>query len=184
MNEWWILLVYPWNLLATLQLVFRRKFKENFWSNVYLFSSVTYIKLFRQSLSEKVVYCSYPILPFGIVACTFFSDNLSRNSCIRFRLWVKPVVPGGGNQVTPVVSVSAACSVGFTEPPSMTLEMYCKNKSFWPPTLRLPSDGAYRANQSVDTILLVAAKWVAKEAELLSFDLRWQGLARVHVSDP
>ena len=30
MNEWWILLVYPWNLLATLQLVFRGKFKENF----------------------------------------------------------------------------------------------------------------------------------------------------------
>jgi len=29
------------------------------------------------------VYCSYPILPFGIVACTFFSDNLSRNSCVR-----------------------------------------------------------------------------------------------------
>ena len=28
------------------------------------------------------VYCSYPILPFGIVACTFFSHNLSRNSCI------------------------------------------------------------------------------------------------------
>ena len=27
------------------------------------------------------VYCSYPILPFGIVACTFVSDNLSRNSC-------------------------------------------------------------------------------------------------------
>ena len=26
------------------------------------------------------VYWSYPILPFGIVACTFFSDNLSRNS--------------------------------------------------------------------------------------------------------
>ena len=28
------------------------------------------------------VYWSYPILPFGIVACTFFSDNLSRNSSI------------------------------------------------------------------------------------------------------
>ena len=74
--------------------------------------------------------------------------------------------------MTPVVSVSAACSIGFTEPPSMTLEVYCNNKSFWPPTLRLPSDGASRANQSVDTILLVAAKGVAKEAELLSFDLR------------
>ena len=112
--------MYPWNLLATLQLLFRGKFKENSSSNVYLFSSVPYIQLFRQSLSEKVVYCSYPILPFGIVACTFFfSDNLSRNSCIRFRLWVKPVVPAGGNQMTPVVSFSAACSVGFTEPPSM-----------------------------------------------------------------
>ena len=27
-------------------------------------------------------YWSYPMLPFGIVACTFFSDNLSRYSCI------------------------------------------------------------------------------------------------------
>ena len=26
---------------------------------------------------------SYPILPFGIVACTCFSDNLSRNSCTK-----------------------------------------------------------------------------------------------------
>ena len=36
------------------------------------------------------MYWSYPILPFGIVACTFFSDNLSRNSCIYiyiYRLW-------------------------------------------------------------------------------------------------
>ena len=32
------------------------------------------------------VYWSYPILPFGIVACTFFSDNLSRNSCILKRI--------------------------------------------------------------------------------------------------
>ena len=30
------------------------------------------------------VYWSYPILPFGIVACSFFSDNLSRNSCKHF----------------------------------------------------------------------------------------------------
>ena len=29
------------------------------------------------------VYCAYPILPFGIVACTFFCDNISRNSCIQ-----------------------------------------------------------------------------------------------------
>ena len=28
-------------------------------------------------------YWSYPILPFGIVACTLFSDNLSRNSCLK-----------------------------------------------------------------------------------------------------
>ena len=34
------------------------------------------------------VYWSYPILPFEIVTCTFFSDNHSRNSCIRFvRFW-------------------------------------------------------------------------------------------------
>ena len=37
------------------------------------------------------VYWSYPILHFGIVACTFFSHNLSRNSCIRkgsdFTIW-------------------------------------------------------------------------------------------------
>ena len=31
---------------------------------------------------SRTVYWSYPILPFGIVACTFFFDNLSRNSCI------------------------------------------------------------------------------------------------------
>ena len=35
-------------------------------------------------------YWSYPILPFGNVTFTFFSDNLSRRSCIRPRLlWVK-----------------------------------------------------------------------------------------------
>ena len=28
------------------------------------------------------MYWSYPILPFRIFACTFFSDNVSRNSCI------------------------------------------------------------------------------------------------------
>ena len=37
----------------------------------------------------------------------------------------------------------------------MTLEMYCKNKRFCPPTLRLPTDGTH---ESVDMILLVAAK--------------------------
>ena len=32
--------------------------------------------------TKSLVLIKYPILPFGIVACTFFSDNLSRNSCI------------------------------------------------------------------------------------------------------
>ena len=27
-----------------------------------------------------------------------------------------------------------------------SLEMYCKNKRFCPPTLRLPTDGTYKAN--------------------------------------
>ena len=34
----------------------------------------------RQLQYREQVYRSYPILPFGIVACTFFSDKLSRNS--------------------------------------------------------------------------------------------------------
>ena len=34
------------------------------------------------SYKVRLVLIKYPILPFGIVACTFFSDNLSRNSCI------------------------------------------------------------------------------------------------------
>ena len=29
-----------------------------------------------------------PILPFGIVACTFFSDNLSQNSCMVRASWL------------------------------------------------------------------------------------------------
>ena len=33
-----------------------------------------------------IVYWSYPILPFLILACTFFSDNLSRHSCIYITL--------------------------------------------------------------------------------------------------
>ena len=33
------------------------------------------------SVSRNSVYWLYPILPFGIITCTF-SDNLSRNSCI------------------------------------------------------------------------------------------------------
>ena len=36
------------------------------------------------TVSGKVNW-SYPILPFGIVACTCFSDNLSRNSCTQKR---------------------------------------------------------------------------------------------------
>ena len=32
------------------------------------------------------LYCAYPILPFELVACTFFSDNLPRNSCNLVRL--------------------------------------------------------------------------------------------------
>ena len=32
--------------------------------------------------TKSLVLIKYPILPFGIVAYTFFSDNLSRNSCI------------------------------------------------------------------------------------------------------
>ena len=32
--------------------------------------------------TKSLVLIKYPILPFGIVTCTFFSDNLSRNSCI------------------------------------------------------------------------------------------------------
>ena len=35
-----------------------------------------------EEATKSVVLIKYPILPFGIVACTFFSDNLSRNSCI------------------------------------------------------------------------------------------------------
>ena len=31
---------------------------------------------------NSVLIINYPILPFGIVACTFFSDNPSQNSCI------------------------------------------------------------------------------------------------------
>ena len=30
--------------------------------------------------TKSLVLIKYPILPFGIVACTFFSDNLSRNN--------------------------------------------------------------------------------------------------------
>ena len=41
-------------------------------------------KYVRQLQSSETVYWWYPILPFGIVACTFFSDNLSRNSCIKY----------------------------------------------------------------------------------------------------
>ena len=37
----------------------------------------------NKSRFSGTVYWSHPILPFGIVACTFFSDNVSRNSCIR-----------------------------------------------------------------------------------------------------
>ena len=32
---------------------------------------------------KKTVHWLYPILPFGIVACTFVSDDLSRNRCIQ-----------------------------------------------------------------------------------------------------
>ena len=42
-------------------------------------------KLSSTATVSGTVYWSYPILPFGIVAYTFFSDNLSRNSCI---LWI------------------------------------------------------------------------------------------------
>ena len=31
---------------------------------------------------NSVLIINYPILPFGIVACTIFSDNPSQNSCI------------------------------------------------------------------------------------------------------
>ena len=34
----------------------------------------------------RAVNSQPPIIPFGVVACTF-SDNLSRNSCIRFKTW-------------------------------------------------------------------------------------------------
>ena len=30
-----------------------------------------------------------PILPFGIVACTFFPDNLSRNSCMMYNIGLR-----------------------------------------------------------------------------------------------
>ena len=39
-------------------------------------------KLSSTATVSGTVYWSYPILPFGIVVCTFFSDNLSQNSCI------------------------------------------------------------------------------------------------------
>ena len=31
---------------------------------------------------NSVLIINYPILPFGTVECTFFSDNPSQNSCI------------------------------------------------------------------------------------------------------
>ena len=44
--------------------------------------------LIRQATVSGTVYWSYPIIPFGIVACTFFSDNLSQNSCIYIYIYI------------------------------------------------------------------------------------------------
>ena len=43
--------------------------------------SWTCLRVLKEA-TKSLVLIKYPILPFGIVAYTFFSDNLSRNSCI------------------------------------------------------------------------------------------------------
>ena len=59
------------------------------------------------------------------------------------------------------------------EPPVMTLEDVLQKQTFLPANTSSPYRW-YIQDESVDKILLVAAKWVAREAEL-PFDLRWQG---------
>ena len=67
-------------------LIFKEIWKNGTGGHGHMFASAKgkQQKYVRQLQSSGTVYWSYPILPFGIVACTFFSDNLSRNSCIKY----------------------------------------------------------------------------------------------------
>ena len=52
------------------------------------------------------LYCSYPVLPFGIVACK--SDNLSRNSCICMYFYLKAF------QISSQILTSSTTTIAFT----------------------------------------------------------------------
>ena len=76
-----------WVVLSLL--FFKEIWKNSTRSHGHMFASAKekQQKKVRQLLSSGTVYWSYPILPFGIVACTFFFDNFSRNSCIKGRYY-------------------------------------------------------------------------------------------------
>ena len=59
----------------------------------------------------------------------------------------------------------------------MTLEMYCKNKRFCPPTLRLPTDGTYRANLLMDPPCRGEVSGQGSGAAVLSPQMTEVGLA-------
>ena len=50
-------------------------------------------KLGSTATVSGTVYWSYPILPFGIVAYTFFSDHLSRNSRLKILFTLMQINP-------------------------------------------------------------------------------------------
>ena len=87
------------------------------------------------------------------------------------------IVPAGGNQMSSVVPVFGRVSYfslrqcsGASHNDSWDV---LQKQKFLPANTSSPYRW-YIQDESVDMILLVAAKWVAKEAELPSFDLRWQ----------
>ena len=87
------------------------------------------------------------------------------------------IVPAGGNQMSPVVPVYGRVSYfslrqcsGASHNDSWDV---LQKQTFLPANTSSPYRW-YTQGESVDMILLVAAKWVAKEAELPSFHLRWQ----------
>ena len=96
-------------------------------------------------------------IPFylsGLSRAHFFSDNLSRNSCIRSSVG-QTGCPG---RWQPEDSSSLGLSSMFRRFYGASRNDPIVKTKVSARTLRLPSDGAYRMNRSVDTILLVAGK--------------------------
>jgi len=87
------------------------------------------------------------------------------------------IVPAGGNQMSPVVPVYGRVSYfslrqcsGASHNDSWDVS---QKQKFLPANTSSPYRW-YIQGESVDMILLVAVKWVAKQAEQPSFDFRWQ----------